>query len=75
MNWCGISADNRLVGEFGISGDFYTLYRAHNYHFVVYAAMMGGVKAQGVRVCVCVRLPEGYASVSGCVLMSAFLLA
>ncbi len=37
----GIAADLRLVERVG-RGHFYDLYRAHNYHFLVYAAMFDG---------------------------------
>ena len=37
----GIEADRRTVALVGSAG-FYTIYRAHNYHFLVYAAMFDG---------------------------------
>lgn len=37
----GIAADLRIVARTGRSG-FYELYRAHNYHFLAYAAMFTG---------------------------------
>jgi tetratricopeptide (TPR) repeat protein len=36
-----IEADTRYLEKQG-SGDFYTLYRAHNYHFLIYGAMFLG---------------------------------
>lgn len=40
-NQRAIDADRRYVARVGRKG-FYTLYRAHNYHFLVYAAMFDG---------------------------------
>lgn len=40
-NQKGISADLRYVRQAG-HGGFYALYRAHNYHFLTYAAMFTG---------------------------------
>lgn len=37
----GIAADLRIVARTGRAG-FYEIYRAHNYHFLVYAAMFAG---------------------------------
>jgi len=43
-NQRAIAADLRYVAGAGRSG-FYTVYRAHNYHFLAYAAMFEGRKA------------------------------
>ncbi len=40
----GIAADLKYVEQVGRHG-FYTMYRAHNYHFLVYAAMFDGQSA------------------------------
>jgi tetratricopeptide (TPR) repeat protein len=40
-NQAAIAADERLVAAGG-AGQFYTLYRAHNYHFAIYGAMFLG---------------------------------
>ncbi len=42
-NQQGIESDLRYVRQAGHDG-FYTLYRAHNYHFLTYAAMFTGQK-------------------------------
>jgi tetratricopeptide (TPR) repeat protein len=44
----GIAADLAYVEATG-RGGFYTLYRAHNYHFLAYAAMFDGQKALAVK--------------------------
>ncbi len=43
-NQRGIEADLRYVQQAG-HGGFYALYRAHNYHFLTYAAMFTGQRA------------------------------
>jgi tetratricopeptide (TPR) repeat protein len=40
-NAAAVAADERLVAAGGGQG-FYTLYRAHNYHFLIYGAMFAG---------------------------------
>jgi tetratricopeptide (TPR) repeat protein len=40
-NQAAIAADERLVAQRGAAA-FYTLYRAHNYHFTIYGAMFLG---------------------------------
>ena len=47
-NQKGIAADLAYVAATG-RGGFYTLYRAHNYHFLAYAAMFDGQKALAVQ--------------------------
>lgn len=44
-NQRGIAADSPYVAR----GGFYTLYRAHNYHFLAYAAMFDGQKALSLK--------------------------
>jgi tetratricopeptide (TPR) repeat protein len=44
----GVAADLAYVEATG-RGGFYTLYRAHNYHFLAYAAMFDGQRAKAVK--------------------------
>ena len=47
-NQKGIAADLAYVEATG-RGGFYTMYRAHNYHFLAYAAMFDGQKAVALK--------------------------
>jgi tetratricopeptide (TPR) repeat protein len=47
-NQKAIAADNEFLRREG-SDNFYTLYRMHNYHFVVYGAMFAGQKETALR--------------------------
>jgi len=47
-NQKGIAADLAYVAATG-RGGFYTMYRAHNYHFLAYAAMFDGQKELAVK--------------------------
>jgi len=44
----GVAADLAYVNATG-RGGFYTLYRAHNYHFLAYAAMFDGQRAKAIQ--------------------------
>lgn len=46
-NRSAIEVDHRIVARTGRSG-FYELYRAHNFHFLVYAAMFAGRDAEAI---------------------------
>jgi tetratricopeptide (TPR) repeat protein len=47
-NLRGIAADSAYIDVAG-AGGFYAVYRAHNYHFLVYAAMFEGQSALALR--------------------------
>jgi tetratricopeptide (TPR) repeat protein len=47
-NQKAIEADRRYVNRVG-RGGFYTFYRAHNYHFLAYAAMFDGCRELAMR--------------------------
>ena len=44
-NQAATAVDEAYVAETGRGGGFYSIYRAHNYHFLAYAAMFDGQKA------------------------------
>jgi tetratricopeptide (TPR) repeat protein len=49
-NAAAIRADEKVAAKTGETS-FYTLYRAHNYHFLVYGAMFAGRSAQAFDAC------------------------
>jgi tetratricopeptide (TPR) repeat protein len=49
-NAAAIRADEKVAAKTGET-NFYTLYRAHNYHFLVYGAMFAGRSAQALDAC------------------------
>jgi hypothetical protein len=58
-NVAAVAADERFVAARGAT-NFYTLYRAHNYHFVIYGAMFAGQSAVALRAAdaLAVAIPE-----------------
>ena len=58
-NEAAIHADNKYLSKFG-GVNWYTMYRAHNYHSLIYAAMFAGKSAVALSNCILLEksLPE-----------------
>ena len=64
-NEAAVAADERFVAARGPT-NFYTLYRAHNYHFMIYGAMFAGQSAVALRTAdaLAAAIPESLLRVS-----------